>query len=53
MDVKGKTKNNVKARLDLAGHYRRPELELYVSANGNCKAKSKLHAYVGVEESFV
>jgi len=28
MDVKGKTKDNVKARLDLAEHYRRPELEL-------------------------
>jgi len=34
MDVKGKTKDNVKARLDLAEHCRRPELELQVSANG-------------------
>jgi len=28
MDVKGKTKDNVKARMDLLEHYQRPELEL-------------------------
>ena len=34
IDVKGKIKDNVKARLDLAEHCRQPELELQVSTNG-------------------
>jgi len=36
MDVKGKTKDNVKARMDLLEHYQGPELELcctYISPN--------------------
>ena len=34
IDVKGKTKDNVKARMDLLEHYKRPELELRVGPNG-------------------
>ncbi|KAK6782045.1 hypothetical protein RDI58_019841 [Solanum bulbocastanum] len=33
MDVTGKTKDNVKARLDLPEHCRRPELHIQESAN--------------------
>ena len=35
MDVKGKTKDNDKARKDLTLHCRRPDLELKLQANGN------------------
>ena len=34
MDVKGKTKDNMKARMDLLEHCKLPELELHVGPNG-------------------
>jgi len=43
MDVKRKTKDNVKARMDLLEHCKRLELELRVGSNGNQKRTLPLH----------
>ena len=42
MDIKVKTKDNVKARLDLKEYYKRGDLEIVESANGKLfKPKAK------------